>query len=179
MQRYAERRPDVAGGKRIGERDSPWLCRRFAVAAAGEETAEAADDMSERNAWRKDVARRPERQTDPTDVPQRDNDSDDEAAVEDAARSRQCQELARVGCVRSEVGDDQQQLRANERADDDVDAEVEHAVRVEAAVLRPNARELQTQQVRRGQQNAVRVDRNRSEERERPRQLKQSWVHAP
>ena len=63
------------------------------------------------------------------DVPQRDDDGEDQPAVEHAAGARERQQLARVGGERPEVGDQQQQLRADQRADDDVDAEVEDAVR--------------------------------------------------
>ena len=58
----------------------------------------------------------------------------------------------------SEVGDQQQQLGADERADDDVDAEVEDALRVEAARPRADQRELQAEQIGRRQQHAVGVD---------------------
>ena len=94
-----------------------------------------------------------------------------QAAVEHAARPRQRQQLRRIGPKRPEVRDEQQQLRADERADDDVDAEVEHADRVEAARLRADHGELQTEQVRRGEQHAVGVDGDRAE-------VKQSWIHA-
>jgi hypothetical protein len=93
--------------------------------------------MAERDTWREDVGRRPQRQADLPDVPQRDDDGEDEAAVEDAAGAGEREELARIGGERPEVGDQQQQLRADQRADDDVDAEVEDAIRVEAARLRP------------------------------------------
>ena len=97
MQRHAERRADVGGRERIGERDPPRQRRRLAVAAAGEQAAEAADDVAERDARREDVARRPERQPDLADVPERDGDGEDQAAVEDAARAGERQQLARVG----------------------------------------------------------------------------------
>src|SRR3989442_14495008 len=170
MQRNAERRPDVALRERIGERDHPRLRRRFAGAAARKQTSEASDDVGERDARREFVARRPQRETDAPDVPERDDDGEDEAAVEHAARTRQREQLVRIRLERPEIGDQQQQLRADERADDDVDAEVEHAVRVEAARLRANHRELQADQIRRGEQDAVRVQRDRPE-------LKQSWIH--
>ena len=71
--------------------------RRLAVAAAGEEAAEPADDVAERDAGREHVARRPERQADAADVPERDDDGEDQAAVEHAARARERQQLARIG----------------------------------------------------------------------------------
>ena len=86
MKRHVERRADVGGGERIGERDRPRHAGRLAVAAAGEETPEASDDVAERDARREHVARRPERQADPADVPERDDDGDDQPAVEHAAR---------------------------------------------------------------------------------------------
>src|SRR6185295_16413248 len=55
VQRHAERRPDVALRERIRERDPPRSGRRLAVAAAGKETAEAADDVTESNPGREYV----------------------------------------------------------------------------------------------------------------------------
>jgi hypothetical protein len=46
------------------------------------------------------------------------------------------------------VGQEQQQLGADEGADDDVDAEVEDAVGVEASCFRPHHRQLQAEQIR-------------------------------
>ena len=89
VQRHAERRADVGGGERIGERDAHGTRRRLAVAAAGEQAAEAADDVAERDARREHVAGRPQRQADAADVPERDDDREDQAAVEHAARARQ------------------------------------------------------------------------------------------
>ena len=153
---------------------APRHGRRLAVAAAREEAAEAADDVAERDARREHIAGRPQRQAGAADVPERDDDREDQAAVEHAARARQRQQLARIGAERAEVGDEQQQLRADQRADDDVDAEVEHARLVEAARLGADHRELQAEQVGGGQQDAVGVDVIAESESE----LKQSWIHA-
>src|SRR5260221_3729284 len=131
MQRDAERRADVARGKRIGERDARRLAGRLAIAAAGEEASEAADDMPQCNPGREDVARRPKRQTRAPDVAERDHHCENEAAVEHAPDAHQRQELARVGRERLEVDDEEQQFRADERADDDVDAEIEDAIAVD------------------------------------------------
>ena len=59
-----------------------------------------------------------------------------------------------------EVDEEQQQLRADQRGDDDGDAEVERAVRIEPAALRARHRQPQAEQVRGGQQHAVGVDRD-------------------
>ena len=96
VQRHAERRADVGGGERIGEGDRPRHRRRLAVAAAGEQAPEPADDVAERDARREHVAGRPQRQAGAADVPQRDGDRENQAAVEHAARARQRQQLARV-----------------------------------------------------------------------------------
>ena len=52
--------------------------------------------MAERDPRREHIARRPQRQADATDIPQRDDHSEDQPAVEDAARARQRQQLARI-----------------------------------------------------------------------------------
>jgi hypothetical protein len=82
----------------------------------------------------------------------------DQPAVEHAARAEEREELA--GCCEKvlEVDDEQQELRADERGDDDVDAEVHHPRGVEAARACPRERELQARQVGGGEQHAVGVD---------------------
>ena len=93
-------------------------------------------------------------------IPERHGDRGDQAAVEHAARSHQRQQLARDCCrERVEVDDQQQQLRADQRADDDPDAEVHDPVGIEAARPGAHQRELQAEQVGGGQQHAVGVDR--------------------
>jgi hypothetical protein len=124
----------------------PRQCCRLAVAAAGEETTEPADHVSERDARREHVARRPQRQTDAADVPQRNGHGEDEAAVEYAAGSREGDEIGWIRPERAEIGDEQEQLRADERADDDVDAEVEDPIRVEAARLGADHGELEPEE---------------------------------
>ncbi len=171
VQRHSERRADVGRRERVPERDPPRHARRLAEAAAGEQAPEAPDDVAERDPRREDVAGRPQRQADAPDVDQRDDDGEDQAAVEDPARPRQRQQLARVRDEHLGVGQEQQQLGADEGADDDVDAEVEDAVGVEASCFRPHHRQLQAEQIRRRQQDAVGVDGDRTE-------LKQSWIHA-
>src|SRR5204862_4067825 len=118
----------------------------------------------------------PQRQADAADVHQRDRDGDDQAAVEHSARSQQREQLARIGAERIEVGDQQQQLGADQRADDDVDAEVEHPVRVEAAVVRADDSQLQPQQVGGSKQDTVGVQSNLADDRDRS-QLQQLRVH--
>ena len=76
-----------------------------------------------------------------------------------------------IGAERTKVRDQQQQLGADERADDDVDAEIQDADGVETTRLRAHHGELQAEQVRRGEQDPVGVDGDRP-------QLKQSWIHA-
>src|SRR5262249_44922672 len=88
------------------------------------------------------------------------------------------QKLGGVALERLKVGDEQQELRADQRTDDDIDAQVHHPGAVEMARLGALERQLQAKQVGGGEQNAVRVDRDRSNEGNRPRQLKQSWMHA-
>src|SRR5207302_7909525 len=83
-----------------------------------------------------------------------------------------------VAPERLKVRDEQQQLRADERADDDVDAEIHYAIGVEAALPCADQRELQTEQIRGGQQDAIGIDCQRSEVRNRPGQFKQLWIHA-
>ena len=84
---------------------------------------------------------------------------ENQAAVEHASGASEGDQLGRVADEGAEVGDDQQQLRADERADDDVDPEVQHARLVEALAWRAHHGQLQAQQIRRGQQHAVGVDR--------------------
>src|SRR5207248_942815 len=129
------------------EREPPRLRRRFAVAASGEQAAKPPDYMAQRDSGREDIARRPQRQADAADVPKRDDDGDDQAAVEDAARPGQREQLARIGAERFEIGDEQQELRPDESADDDVDAEVEDAVRIESASFGADHREFEAQKI--------------------------------
>ena len=150
--------------------------RRLPVTAAGEQAAETADDVAQRDARRKHVARRPQRQADPPDVHERHGDRQDQPSIEDAARSQQCEQFARIRPEGAEIGEEQQQLGADECADDDVDAEVEDAICVQAAVLRPDHGELQAEQVRGGQQHAVGVQRELPHDWDRP-ELEQFWIH--
>ena len=158
MQRDAERRADVRGGQRVGERDRPRHVGRPSVAAAGGQAPEPAGDVAERDARREHVARRPERQPVAGDVPEGDDDREDQAAVEHAARPRQRQQVLRRRAELIEVDDEQQQLRADQRGDDDVDAEVEHARRVEPPLLGAAHRQPEPEQIGRGEQHAVGVD---------------------
>jgi hypothetical protein len=126
--------------------------------------------MAERNARRKHIARRPERQLVLPDVPEGNDDRENQATVEDAARTREREQLRWGAPELIEVDDEEQQLRTDERRDDDVDAEVEHAVRVEATRFRARHCEPQSQEIGRGQEDAVGVDRDRSD-------AKQLWIH--
>ena len=91
------------------------------------------DDVAERNPRREDVGDGPHRHPVPPQIPQRDGHRGDEPAVEHPAGAEQIEELARARLVLVEFDDEEQQLRARERADDDPDAEVHHPVRIEAA----------------------------------------------
>ena len=96
-----QRRAGVGERERIGEDDAPRHRRLLAVAAAGEEAADPADDVAEGDARREHVGRRPHRQLVAADVPQRDDHREDQPAVEDAARLRQRQQLPRIGRERA------------------------------------------------------------------------------
>ena len=106
MQRDAERRADVGGRFRVRERDRPGHVGRTAVAAPRHQTAQPADGVAERYAWREHIARRPERHLVPPHVPERDRHGGDEAAVEHAARADDREQLARdsAGSDRSRRG---------------------------------------------------------------------------
>ena len=116
--------------------------------------------MAERDARREHVGHRPHRHPVPPQIQQRDGDGGDQAAVEHAGRAEQVQQLAasssRTCRARRRAS---MQLGADERADDDPDAEVHDPVRVEAARPRAHQRELQPEQVRGGQQQRRRCRR--------------------
>jgi hypothetical protein len=101
--------------------------------------------MPERDARREGVARVPHVQPVPPHVPERHEHRRDQSAVEHAARSRQRQQLTGVAAVVVELDDVQQELGADEGADDDVDAQVEHPRRVETARLGALHREAQAE----------------------------------
>ena len=116
VQRDAERRADVGGGQRVGEVTAHGTSVGLAVAAAGGEAAEPAGDVAERDARREHIAGRPERQAVSGDVPEGHADREDQAAVEHAARPGQRQQVGRRAAELVEVDDQQQQLRADQRA---------------------------------------------------------------
>ena len=126
--------------------------------------------MAERDARRERVRDAPHRQAVPPQVPDRDRDGGDQPAVEHAAGPHQRHQLARILPERVEVDDQQQQLGADQRADDDPDAQVHDPVGVEAARPRTHQRELQAEQVGGRQQHAVGVDGE-------PADLKQYGMH--
>ena len=97
MQRHAERRADVGGGERIGERDAPGQRRRLAVAAAREQAAEPPDDVAERDARREHVAVVHSGSPTLRMYQQRDDHREDQSAVEHAAGAGERQQLARIG----------------------------------------------------------------------------------
>src|SRR4029450_10647311 len=131
-----ERRAHVRRGKRVVERDGPWQARRLSITAAREKASEAADRVAERDPPRGYIARRPQRQAFATDIRQGDRHSEYQPPVEDAARARQGQQLTRIVSKGIEVRDEKQDFRADQGADDDVDAEVEDAGRIELAGFR-------------------------------------------
>ena len=94
----------------------------------------------------------------------------DQPAVKHAARAQQRREFLPAARELLEVDDEEQRLGADERGDDDPDAEVEHLVGVEPGLPGAARRHPQPEQIGRGQQHAVRVDGDRSE-------LKQDWMH--
>ena len=114
--------------------------------------------MSECDAGRKDVAGRPERHAMFGDVPERHHHREDQSAVEHTAGSGEREQFPGRAAELVEVDEQQHQLRADERRDDDVDAEVEHAIGIEAPALRAGHRQSEPEQVRRGQEDAVRID---------------------
>src|SRR5262245_52137719 len=170
MERLVEWRAHIRGCERIGERDCPWNTRGLSVAAAGKEATESTDDMAQGDSRREYVARGPQGQSDPADVPERNDDRENQPTVKDAARAGQRQKLAGIARERTPVRDEQQQLRADECADDDVDAEIEDPRLIEASRLGSHGGELQAEQVRRRQKHAIGVDGDGT-------QLKQSWIH--
>ena len=171
VERHAERRADVLGGELAVKRDRPRHGRRPAEAAAGEQAAEPADDVAERDARREHVGDRPHRHLVPPQVPERDHDRRDQSAVEHAGRADQVHQPGRAQRELVVIDDQQQQLGADQRADDDPDAEVHDPVRIEPAGAGPHQRELQAEQVGGGQQQAVGVDREAGD-------LKQNGMHA-
>ena len=88
-----------------------------------------------------------------TDVPEGNHEREDQPAVEHATRPEQRQ---RILPEMVEIDHHQQQLRTDEGAEDNGDAEIHDAVAVEAACAGAHDRELQTDQIRAGQQDAVR-----------------------
>ncbi len=170
MKRNVQRRADILSRVRIVKRDRPRHVGRATEAAPREEAAHPADHVTERNAGREDVGDGPHRHAMPSQIPQRDDDRCDQPAVKHAARPQQRQQFLRIPAERVEFDDQEQQLRAGERADDDPDAEVHHPVRIESALAGADQCELQPQQVGGGQQDAVGVDREASD-------FKQDWMH--
>ena len=149
-----------------------------AVTASRHQAAEPADDVAERDARREHVARRPERQLVAPDIPERDERGGDEAAVKHAARSGEHENLVGVVAEVVEVDEEQQQLRADERGDDDVDAEIEQASGVESGLAPAHDGELQAGEIGGRQHDAVRVDRQRPDAEDFG-DFKQSRVHVP
>ena len=126
MERDVQGRADVGCRKRIGERDGPRHRRRPAVAAAGHEASDPPDHVPQRDARGEHVARRPERQFVPPDVPEGHERRRDEAAVEHAARARKHENFIGVVAEVVEIDQKEQELRADQGGDDDVHAQVEH-----------------------------------------------------
>ena len=71
-----------------------------AVAAAGQQAAEAADDVPERDAGREEVGRRPHGQAVPADQPEPDDQRGDQPAVEHAAGPRRARAVRAAGAVK-------------------------------------------------------------------------------
>ena len=90
--------------------------------------------MTERDPRCEDVGDRPHRHPVPPEVPQRHDNCRDQSAVEDARRADAgpCIPAAVSGEL-VVVDDQQEQLGADERADDDPDAEIHDPVRIETA----------------------------------------------
>ncbi len=162
--------PDVLFGELVVERNPPGHRRRLAKAAAGEEAAEPADDVAERDPRREDIGHRPGGHLVAPHVPERDGDCRDQSAIEDTCGAKQVEELLPVPPELVALDDDEHQLGADEGADDDPDAQIHDLVRVEAALSTPDDRELEAKQVRGCEQQPVRVDRE-------PANLKQDGMH--
>ena len=171
VERHVQRRADVLRRELAVKRDRPGHVGRTAEAAAGEQAAETADDVAERDAGREHVGRGPHRHPVPPQVPQGDGDGRDQPAVEHAARARQVRQSRGAQGRTCRIDDEQQQLRADQRADDDPDPEVHDPVRIQAARPGPDQRELQAEQVGGGEQQPVGVDREAAD-------LKQDGMHA-
>jgi hypothetical protein len=158
MQRNLQRRPDVLRGDRIGERDRPGHARRSSVAAPGEQAAEPADDVAQRDAGRHQVGRDPHGELIAADEPEGREERGDEAAVEHTAGAHEREQLARLRAEVVEVDGDQHQLGADERRDDEVDPQIHDARRIDAAMAGADNGQLQPRQIREREQHSVRVD---------------------
>ncbi len=169
MQRNTERGSDVCRGKRVGEHHGPRHVSRFAIAAACSQAAESPGDVPQGDAGREDIAGGPERHPMTGDVPEGDADCEEQPAVKHASQPREIQQVARV-LELIEVDDEQEQLGADKRGNDDVDPEVQHPVRVQSPFLCPPHRQAEAEQVGGGQQDAIGIDGERSE-------FKQLWIH--
>src|SRR5262245_29757290 len=104
------------------------------------------------------------------DVPERDSNRSDQPSVEDTSRAQKGEEVGYREVKLIEVRDEQQQFRADKSGDDDVNAEIEDAVGIESPSLSSYSRELQAEQIRGGEQDAVSWNRDRPD-------AKQLWIH--
>ena len=77
------------------------------------------------------------------EIDERDDDRGDQTAVEHASGSQDVEEFPWIGRHLAALDDDEEELGADERADDDPDAKVHDPVRVESAGAGAPQRELQ------------------------------------
>ncbi len=147
MQRDAERRADRVVGKLVGERHRERPMALLAVAAAGREAAPTADGLAERDRRRAHVGDRPRGQVVPPHVDDGRRRGRDQAAVEDAARAQDLDEVLRVGGVALPLDGDEEGLGPEDRRGEDVERQVEdllvrQAGREGLAAQQPDPREI-------------------------------------
>ena len=146
------------GGVLVLEDDGPGRGAFAAVAAAGAEAADPAEAVAHGQGRGDEIGRLPGRDLLAVEVPQGVDRAEGQAALEDAARPGQREELLGVADVVGDVAHEQDELGADERDDDGVEGGVHDLVGVEAGFLRLDVDEPQAQGDADGHHEAVGVD---------------------
>ena len=134
VQRYVERGPDDLLGQRIVEGHGPRHVGFAAPATASGEATDAAERVSQRQSWRKDVAGPQHGQIVAAHVPDAHDQCEHKAARPHATRleGREAEDLSRVFAIVSEIHEDHQDLRANNAGENRNDAKVPKLVGIES-----------------------------------------------
>ena len=141
VESFAEREPGEVMGVLALKDDSKRRLALPPVAAARHEAADPAEPVSQSQGRAGQVGHLPGRDAAAAEIPDGEDDTEGESALENPARAGQAEQPARILHIVGEIADEQDELGTEERDEDDVEAGIDDPRCIEPLLLRLGIKE--------------------------------------